>query len=98
MWRRLSNGRSAELVGVAQPIVRCGEIGGIGRRRDVSERRMWAPFVVVVSPFGDRRSGMIEAEEQGFVQEFVAHAAVEALAEAVLHGLARCDVVPFHPM
>ena len=28
-----SNLRSAELVGVAQPIARCGEIGGIGCRR-----------------------------------------------------------------
>ena len=59
---------------------------------------MWAPFVVVVGPFGDRRSGVIEAEEQGFVEELVAHAGVEALAKAVLHRLAGRDVVPFHPM
>jgi hypothetical protein len=50
---------------------------------------MWAPFVVVVGPFGDRRSGVIEAEEQGFVEELVAHAAVEALQRILNYALAR---------
>lgn len=41
---------------------------------------------------------MVEAEEQGFVQQLVAHPPVEAFAEAVLHRLARRDEVPFHLM
>lgn len=32
---RVSDGRSAELVGVAQPVVHCGEVGGVGRRGEV---------------------------------------------------------------
>jgi hypothetical protein len=39
--------------------------------------------------------GMLEAEEQALVQELVAHASVEALNVAILHRLARRDVVPF---
>ena len=31
-----SNMRSAELVGVAQTIACCGEIGGVGRRREIA--------------------------------------------------------------
>ncbi len=37
---------------------------------------------------------MIEAEEQGLVQELVAQAALEALADAVLRRLTRRDVMP----
>jgi hypothetical protein len=37
---------------------------------------------------------MIEAEEQAFIEKLVRHPAVEALTEAVLHGLARSDEVP----
>jgi len=40
-WRGWSNGRSAELIGVAQPIVRCGE-GGMSRGREVVQRRVLA--------------------------------------------------------
>src|SRR3546814_1465843 len=39
---------------------------------------------------------MRQAEEQRLVQQFIAHPAVEALAEAVLHRLARRDVMPFY--
>ena len=35
-----------------------------------------------------------QAGEEMFVEALVAQAAVEALDKAVLHGLARCDVVP----
>jgi putative transposase len=35
--RRRSNGRSAKLVGVAQPIARCGERGGVCRRSEVAD-------------------------------------------------------------
>ena len=48
--RGWSNVRSAERVGVAQPIARCGEIGGIGCRREVAQRRVRPPLVVIVDP------------------------------------------------
>src|SRR3954451_8227859 len=57
---------------------------------------MWPRRVVVVDPFGKRAAGVVEAEEQALVEELVAHAAVEALDVAVLHGLAFLDVVPVH--
>lgn len=40
-------------------------------------------------------SGMIQAEEQTFIEQLVAHATVETLDIAVLHRLSRSDVVPF---
>jgi len=49
--RGWSNVRSAELVWVAQPIARCGEIGG--RKppgREVAQRRVRPPLVVIVDP------------------------------------------------
>ena len=86
--------RSAELVGVAQPIARCGEIGGIGRRGEIAQRRVRAPTVVIIGPIGDAGSGVIEAEEQGFIEKLISHPAVKTLAESILHGFARCDEVP----
>src|SRR3954466_509214 len=86
--------RSAELVGGAQPIACCGEVGGIGRRGEIAQRRVRTPVVVVVDPIRDAASGVIEAEEQGFIEKLISHPAVETLAKAVLHGLARCDEVP----
>ena len=58
---------------------------------------MRAVVVIVCHPSSHSRAGVIEPEEQGFVQEFVAQAALEALADAVLHWLAGCDEVPGHP-
>src|SRR4029077_7703930 len=83
--------RSAELVGVAQTIACCGEIGGIGCRRDIAQRRVRPSLVVIVDPVRDLGPGMIEAEEQALVEKLVAHAPVETLAEAVLHRLSRRD-------
>jgi hypothetical protein len=94
VWRGCSNGRSAELVGIAQPIARCGDVGGIGRRREVSERRVRTRGVEVCDPGRDLGSGVVEIEEQRLIEQFVAHATVEALDEAVLHGLARRNQVP----
>ena len=37
---------------------------------------------------------MAQAVEQVLVEQFIAHAAVEAFNEAILHRLARRDVVP----
>ena len=50
--------------------------------------------VVVGDPCADELAGVIEIDEQGLVEELVAHPAVEALDEAVLHRLAGRDVVP----
>ena len=38
----------------------------------------------------------VEIEEHCFVQQLVAHSSVEALDEAILHRVAKCDEVP-HP-
>ena len=94
MWRGVSNVRSAELVGVAQPVARCVEVGGIGRRGQVTQRGMRALAVVVVGPSRNLGPGVIEAKEKGFVEKLVAHPAVEAFAEAVLHRLSRRNEVP----
>ena len=76
-------------------ITGCGEHLGEGRRGLVSERGMRSRGVEVLPPFGDGAARMVEAEEQALVQEFVAHPAVEGFDVAVLHRLARRDVVPF---
>ena len=51
--------RSAELVGVAQTIACCGEIGGIARWREIAQSRMRAPLVVIVDPVELSRSAML---------------------------------------
>ena len=53
--------------------------------------------VVVLNPGSDLDPCVGKAHEQGLVQQFVAHAAVEAFDEAVLHRLAGGDVMPFDP-
>ncbi len=52
--------------------------------------------VVVAYPGADLFPRVVKAEEQRLIQELIAHASVEAFAEAVLHGLARRDVMPLH--
>jgi hypothetical protein len=59
--------RSAELVGVAQPIACCGEIGGIGCRCEIAQRRVRPSLFVIVDRGRDLGPGMIEAEEQALV-------------------------------
>lgn len=67
-WRGWSNGRLAELVGVAQPIVRCGEVGGVGRGGQVLQRRVGTLEIVVGDPIGDLGAGVVEIEEQSLVE------------------------------
>jgi len=55
---------------------------------------MGPDLVVVGHPFCDEAAGVGQPEKQGLIEEFVPHAAVEALAEAVLHRLTRLDIVP----
>jgi len=83
-----------ELVRVAQPIARCGEVSGISRWGEIAQRRMRTLDVVIIGPIRDAGSGVIEAEEEALIEKLVPHPAVEALTETVLHGLARSDQVP----
>jgi hypothetical protein len=89
---------SPGLVRVAQPIARCGEVGGISRRGEIAQRRVRTLAVVVIGPVRDSDPGVIEAEEQAFAEKLIAHPAVETFAEAVLYGFARCDEVPGNVM
>lgn len=53
--------------------------------------------VVAMGPAGHGITGMVDAEEQGLVQQLVAHPTVEGFAIAVLHGLPGRDVVSYPP-
>jgi len=53
-------------------------------------------LIVILCLGGDYNTGVVQAQEQGLVEQLVAHATVEALDVAILHRLARCDVVPLH--
>src|SRR6516162_2277753 len=86
------------MVGVARTPAHCGEVGCVGGWRDVAERGMRSALIVVSDPAGNRLARMIETEEQALVEKFVAHAAVEALAESVLHRLPRRDEMPDDPV
>ena len=57
----------------------------MGRRGSIVDRGMWSLGVLVFSPPSDDRSGMIETAEQGLVQQFVAHPAIETLDKAESH-------------
>ena len=63
----VSNMRSAELVGVAQPIACCGKFGGVGGRRQIAQRRVRSPPIVVVDPARDPFPCVIEPKEQALV-------------------------------
>ncbi len=53
-------------------------------------------MVIVVTPCCKQLAGVTQTVKQVFVQALVPQATVEAFHEAILHRLARCDVVPFH--
>ena len=77
-----------------------GDCGGEVQREPggglIAQCRMRALRVVVGSPGFDQISGMGDVVEQRLVQKLVPHSAVGTFDEAVLHGLARCDVVPLN--
>ena len=55
------------------------------------------PLVVVVrGPSPDFGARMGHVPDHGFVQKLIAHSAVEVFHEAVLHRLARRDVMPLN--
>jgi hypothetical protein len=53
-----------------------------------------APLVVAGDPPRNDGSGVVEIVEDRLVEQFIAHAAVEGFADAVLHRLAGGDEVP----
>jgi hypothetical protein len=61
--------RSAELVGLAQPIAYCGKVGRVGRRGAVAQRRVRPALIVVVDLVGNLCARVVEAEEQAFVEQ-----------------------------
>ena len=54
--------------------------------------------VVIIAPKRQLPAGVVQSIEDLLVQEFVAQAAIEALDESILLGLARVDVMPGHPV
>src|SRR5437868_4844634 len=62
--------------------------------REPGEARVRAVAVVVVLPLAEYVAGVGQAPEHGLVQELISEPAVERLHEAVLHRLARRDVMP----
>lgn len=59
------------------------------------EARVGAIMVVVVAPCRDQDAGMAQAVEEVRVETFVTQPPIEGFDEAVLHGFARRDVMPF---
>ena len=55
---------------------------------------MRALVVEVENQGGDLGAGVAKSAEERLVEKFAAHAAVEALAEGILHWLARRDDMP----
>src|SRR5882757_1458184 len=83
------------VVGVrSAPAGLSAEGAGVCRWREVSEARVGPHLVKVPPPGFQLGAGVRQGAEQGLVQQFVAQLAVEALAEAVLLGLAGVDVMP----
>ena len=98
IWRGGCNVRAVELVGVAQPIERCGAFCGVGSGCLIPDGRMWPLVIVVFDPGFEFRPGMIQAQEQGFVEQFIAHSSVETFTKAVLHRFPGRDKVPVDDM
>ena len=59
---------------------------------------MWALGIVVAAPFGDLVAGVAKGPEPVEVQALVAHLAVKALHESVLHRLAWLDELLAEPV
>lgn len=55
---------------------------------------MWSLVVVIVDSYGDLILGVVQPEKQRLVEQFIAHAPVEALAEPALHRFAGRDEMP----
>src|SRR5947209_12854772 len=65
-------------------------------RGETAKARMRPVMVVVDPPSLNDLASSVQAAEQVLVEAFVAEATIEALDEAILHRLARSNVVPFN--
>ena len=86
----------AQLVGIAEPIARCGERSREFRRGEIAERHVRPLVIVSGGPSRQRRSGVIEIIEDRLIEQFVTHAAVERLADPVRHrfsGAMKCQAI-----
>src|SRR6202451_4743030 len=75
-----------------------GESAGVVGASEVAEARAGPHLVEVAPPGFHLGAGVRQGAEQSLVQQFVAQLAVEALAEAVLLGLAGSDAMPADPV
>ena len=50
--------------------------------------------VIIGAPASERDAGLSQRREQRLVQQFIPVPTVEAFDEAILHGLARSDIMP----
>jgi hypothetical protein len=95
-WRGLSNRPARGAFKLRSGSGDCGgQVQGETCRGLVADGRVGPFRVVVGDPGGDQITGVGQVAEQRLVQKLVPHSAVETFDEAVLHRLARCDVVPF---
>ena len=78
------------MAGGMPPATLTGDVGG----GLPAQFRVRPDVVVVVPPGIEHEAGVGQRREQRLVEAFVTQAAVEAFDEAVLHRLARCDVMP----
>jgi hypothetical protein len=92
MWRGLSKGRSAKLVGIAQPIDRCDEFKRIGRGFGI-QRRMRPSVVIVFDPVREFRVCVVNTDEQAFVEQFVVNWRAKLHAETQLRSVLAVAVV-----
>lgn len=82
-------------------ILRCSVVGGCGDQvqreggwRLVDKGRMGALRVIVDDPVRNDSSSVNRTAEHGFIQEFIAHPAVEAFDKGILGRLVRRNVMP----
>ena len=66
---------------------------GVSGGCHIRQRGVRPRGVVMRDPGADGFPGVIEPEEERFVQQLIAHAAVEGFDEAVLHCPARCSAI-----
>ena len=90
----VEQGASSSADHVCEPIFHSGTLGGVGRRRLMSEAQVGAGYGAGDDPSVSSRTGVGQSEEEGLVQELVPHRRVERLANASprrgLPGAMKC--------
>ncbi len=64
----------------------------------VIKSRMRAFGVVAGCPNGDDDTSMGQVAEYSLAEQFIPHPSVDTFDEAVLHRIARRDILPFNPL